>query len=318
MKIKMKSLSSILSVFFTVFLAIILAISVSVVLVLTNRAFESTFEEESKIALQGLSGTVKTYEGKVESAANMLTNNHDLSEAVAEQNHFTMVELLKTSVRDNGLSYAFIADNSGKVVASTTSDFELPNFAKLSHVQSALQGKPSLTHEALFDKNLCICYGTPLISNGKTIGIISTVRSLQDNTSLDQLKSYTGCEFTVFYGDERISTTIMKENKRQIGTKLSADVAKKVISGKQTFIGKTSILGVTHMANYTPILGPDGNAVGALFAGKNIVAAEQMSQMSIFLSVGISILMILLAVIVLNRFVVKRVKTAERSCDSGK
>jgi len=308
-KIRLKSLSSILSAFFTVFLALILAISVSVVLILTNQAFESTYEDESKIALQGLTGNVKSYDVKVETAANKLADNQDLVESVIGANQFTMVQALKDSVRDNGLSYTFITDTSGKVIAASTSDFDLPDFSKLSHVQAALQGKATLTNEAILDKNLCICYGTPLESGGKIIGMISAVRSLQDTVTLDQLKGYTGCEFTVFYGDERISTTIIKDEKRQIGTKLNADVAKKVITGKQNYIGKTDILGAPYMANYTPVLGPDGNAVGVMFAGKNISTAEQTSRLCILASVGISIFMIILAIIILRRFVIKRVKS---------
>lgn len=308
MKIRLKSLSSILSVFFTVFLALILAITVSVVLIFSNQAFESTFREESTVALQGLASTIKSYDIKTETAANKLADNQELIDAVNGNNQFTMGELLKTSVRDNGLSYTFVANSYGKVIASSTTDFELPKFADLTHVKAALQGKDNLAHEAILDDNLCICYGTPLVSNGKTIGMVSAVRSLQDIITLDQLKGYTGCEFTVFYGDKRISTTVTQGDKRQIGTKMDADVAQKVIAGKQNFIGKTEILGVPYMGNYAPVLGPDGSAVGALFAGKNIVAAEQMSRLCIALSVGISVFMIVFAVIVLRGFVKKRVK----------
>lgn len=308
MKIKLKSLSSILSAYFTVFLALILAVSVSVVLIVTNRAFESTFEDESKTALQGLSSTVNSDGLKAQNAANKLANNQDLIDSVTANNQFTMVQTLKESVRDNGLSYAFIADTAGKVIAASTNDFDLPNFSKLSHVQAALQGKALLTNEPLLDKNLCVCYGTPLIVNGKTIGMVSTVRSLQDSAALDQLKVYTGCEFTVFYGDERISTTIIKDGKRQTGTKLATDIAKKVIAGKQNYLGKTTLFSTSYMADYMPVPGPDGNTVGVLFAGKNISAAEQTSRLCIFLSIGISVLMIILSVIVLRRFVTKRVK----------
>ncbi len=308
MKIKLRSLSSILSVFFTVFLTLILAVSVSVVLILSSQAFESSFREESTIALQGLSNTLKSYDMKTETAAKKLADNPEMIDAVNGNNQFTMGELLKTSVRDNGLSYTFIANTYGKVIASSTSDFELPDFANLAHVKAALQGKNTLSHEAILGNNLCICYGTPLVSNGKTIGVISAVRSLQDTAILDQLKGYTGCEFTVFFGDERISTTVMQGDKRDIGTKMGTDVVGKVISGKQGFIGATSIQGTPFMGNYAPILGPDGSAVGAIFAGKNIVAAEQTSRLCILISVGIFLFMIVFSIIVLRRFVKRRVK----------
>ena len=305
MKTRFKSLSSVLSVFFTVCLALTVAVVASAVLLTSNRAFEGSFEEESKTALKGFVSDVNSYNIKVESAATTLANNPDLVGAVNGNNQFTMVELLKTSVRSNGLSYAFIADPNGKIIAASTTDFDLPDFAKLSHVQAAMKQKSLRTNEAILDKNLCICYGMPLIDNGKLIGVISTMRSYLDTATIDQLKAYTGCEFTVFYGDERISTTIMQDGKRQNGTAMSPEVAKTVLSGNKEFTGKSSILGVSHMTDYVPIEGPDGRPVGALFAGKNISAAEQTSRTTMLLCVGTALLFILLAVAIL-RTVIKR------------
>ena len=45
----------------------------------------------------------------------------------------------------------------------------------------------------------------------------------EDKTALlDDLKAQLGCEFTIFYGDERAYTTILQDGQRAIGTKLSS------------------------------------------------------------------------------------------------
>lgn len=303
-----RSLSSALSAFFIVFLAVILTIVVTIISVFTNQIFEDSFEEESKIALQGLTTTMKSYQSSVQEAGNKLANSSAFVDSVASDNQYTTVEALKDQVKSYNITYAFLADANGNLVAKTTTDFDLPDFAKLNHIQGAIKGESTLANEAVTGKTLCICYGTPIKKDGKTIGILSTVRTLQDHTFVDQLKGYTGCEFTIFMGDERINTTIMKGDKRQTGTKMDPAIAKKVIDGKQSFIGKTTILGNQMIANYAPILGADGKAVGAVFSGKSIQETQRKSQLIILFSVGVALIMMIVSTIVLSRFIRKRVK----------
>lgn len=308
MKTRLKSLSAVLSIFFTICLTLIVTVVASVILFTSNQAFESSYEQESKTAIQGFESNIESYSSKVQGAAVSLSNSQDLIEAVKGKNEFTMMEMLKTSVKNSGLSYAFVLDPHGEVLAASTNDFTVPNYAKLVHVQAALQQKSQLTNEAITDKNLCICYGMPLIDNGTLVGVVSTVRSYVDTATLDQLKNYTGCEFTVFYGDERAATTLMKDGKRQTGTKMPADISKTVLTRKKEFTGRNNILGANYMSDYSPIIGPDGKTVGALFAGKNIDAADKTSQMMVMLAVGISVLMVVIAIIILRIFVKRLVK----------
>lgn len=308
MKMRAKSLSSVLTAFFAICLALILTIVVTVVLVLSSQSFEGNYQNESKIALQGFSNSLKTYSNKTAEAANKLAGNRSLVEAINLQSYVTVNSLLKETCTNYGLSYLFITDASGKVMSSSTNNLEVTDFSKLEHFQKAVKGETTVVCEPIDGKNLCYCSGYPIKYNGNVIGIVSAAFSLQDSTLPDLLKSYTGCEFTVFYGDERISTTIQQGGKRQNGTKMDAGIAASVLTGKKNYLGKANILGKQYMAQYQPILGPSGNAVGAIFAGTDIDMAEQLLRKSIFVSIGISVLLMLAAAVVLRRFMKKRVK----------
>ncbi len=308
MKTKVKSLSSILSILFTVFLVLTVTLASGAVLVFSSHSFENSIQEQSAAALQGFAGSVKDYGVKAESGANALRSSQKLVDAVNTGNQFTMVDLLKSTVRSKGLSYAFIANSKGEVIASSTNDFTLSDFALLSHVKSALEQKPVLTNEAISDKNLCVCYGTPLMDNGKLIGVVSTMRSYADTAIVDSMKMYTGCEFTVFYGNERINTTFTQNGERQTGTRMPENVAKAVLTGNKEYTGKALVLGANHMTDYKPIPGPDGKAVGALFAGKNIGEQEKTFRTGIILSIIISLIFTILSISVLRTVMKRKVK----------
>lgn len=308
MKKKFKSLSSVLSVFFTVCLVLIVTAATSSALLTSRQTMQKNFEGKSKIALQGFVSSYKTYTLKVGTAAASLINSQETVDAVKAGNQFAMGELLKAAVRNNGLSYAFLTDPNGTVLAASTNDLDLSNFKKLAHVRSALQNKPLMTNETVTGNNLCICYGTPLLDNEKLIGVVSTMRSYADAATLDQLKTYTGCEFTVFSGDQRISTTFMKDGKRQNGTKMPPETVREVLTEKKNIMQQAELFGGSYMASYAPILGPDGTAVGALFAGTDVSDESRAFRTSVLLSVGITVVMVLLAVVILRIFVKKLVR----------
>nr|WP_319489493.1 methyl-accepting chemotaxis protein [uncultured Caproiciproducens sp.] len=307
-KIRQKSLASLLSVFFIGTLAIALAVVVSINSVFTNRIFEDTYEEQNQTAMQGLKSILSDYQVNLGSAGKELAQNTDFLDAVAGGNQYSIVETMKNQIKAYNISYAFLTDVRGNILYSTTTDFDLPEFSKLNHVKKAMEGKNVIVNEAISGKTLSICCGTPVKRNGNLIGMISTVQSLEDHNVIDQLKQYTGCDFTVFNGDEGVNTTLMKDKKRQTGTKMDAAIAQKVLTGKQNYTGKTDVLGTSMMVNYVPILGDDGKAVGAMFTGKSIAATEQRSMQTVAVSVGAALLVMLISTVCLRRIVKKRVK----------
>ena len=84
---------------------------------------------------------------------------------------------------------------------------------------------------------------------------------------LDDLKRETGCEFTIFHGDERAYTTILQDGKRAVGTKLSAELKETILVKGESYVGNTQILGVDHLCSYVPTKGEDGKINGLIFSG---------------------------------------------------
>lgn len=91
---------------------------------------------------------------------------------------------------------------------------------------------------------------------------------------LDDLKRETGCEFTIFHGDERAYTTILQDGKRAVGTKLSAELKETILVKGESYVGNTQILGVDHLCSYVPTKGEDGKINGLIFSGISISDAN--------------------------------------------
>lgn len=315
MKNKKKSLGFVLSVFFFSMLFVILTIAIAVFSSFTGQAFERSCRQDCSVALNGLSETLKDFSNSVQSAGNELSKNPDLISAVLEKNNYDMVSALKTDVLTHDLSYAFITDKSGKIIASSTSELDLQDLSNLHHVKQALDNQKSLVNEVLTGKMLCVCYGAPILNDGDLIGCVSAVRSLQsvsdstvETNFLDQLKAYTGCEFSVFLGDEQINTTTSINKVRQNGQQMESDISRMVLQEKQTYITKQTILGKDFISGYMPILGYDGEAIGALFAGKDITSIQTAQRTVMLLIILLAVALMLGATLVLNKFIKKRVK----------
>ncbi len=108
---------------------------------------------------------------------------------------------------------------------------------------------------------------------------------VDDKTALlDTLKEKMDCEFTIFHGDERAYTTIQQNGQRAVGTRLSSDIADKVLKQGQSYVGYAKILGEKHLCSYVPTYGPNGQVDGLIFAGISMSKAYAHMNFTVLLA----------------------------------
>ena len=123
---------------------------------------------------------------------------------------------------------------------------------------------------------------------------------------MDSLHETTGIEYSLFYGKERVITTLKDSSgKKAVGYNISDDVASHVITNKQTYFLKTIPSGSTknYYCYYAPMLNSDGTAVGMVFTGResDSVAASiraiilQMVIISLLITIATSTVGIVVA-----------------------
>ncbi|SDN49102.1 methyl-accepting chemotaxis protein, partial [Aureimonas jatrophae] len=96
------------------------------------------------------------------------------------------------------------------------------------------------------------------------------VRKLNDFVEpVDRIKELVGGVATIFAGDTRVTTNVLKpDGSRAVGTKLTSPaVLETVLSKGQPYRGAADILGERHLVAYDPIKDAANRTVGVLFVG---------------------------------------------------
>lgn len=88
-----------------------------------------------------------------------------------------------------------------------------------------------------------------------------------DTEFIDEIMNTTKSPATIALGDTRISTNIVIDGKRIVGTKISKEVSDIVLKEGKTYKGEAEILNSTYEAEYYPIKDKNGNNIGIWFVG---------------------------------------------------
>lgn len=128
------------------------------------------------------------------------------------------------------------------------------------------------------------------------------------NTMIENLRTETGIDYTIFYGDTRYLTTINKAgtNEKLVGTKASDKIVQTVLKGGQeTSALNLSIEGQPYHAYYVPMKNADGTVVGMVFAGRHSADVNQNVAHAVLMMVLIAVIAIV-AVIIIGVFISRK------------
>jgi len=88
---------------------------------------------------------------------------------------------------------------------------------------------------------------------------------------MDEIHNKTGLEYTLFWGDTRLITTILKKDGsgRLVGTKASDAVINDTLKGGKDYLGTNlNIEGQKFYGYYIPLKNSDGTIIGMCFTGR--------------------------------------------------
>ena len=139
---------------------------------------------------------------------------------------------------------------------------------------------------------------------------------------MDDIKAKTGLEYTLFYGDTRIVTTIKKTDGsgRLVGTKASDAVIKATLQGGQDYLGTNlNIEGQEFYGYYIPLKNSDGSIVGMCFTGRLASDVRKGINQAVLLNVIIAILIVVVVLVLgflLNKIVSAQMQSVADSIGS--
>ncbi|GEM_PF-5550658 len=262
----------------------------------------------SSSALSTMDSVIKYYSLGSKMAAETLSKDPEVILALEQGDKATVVAVAQQAVRAMGLNIDLITftDMQGRVFARSHSTITGDLIVNQQNIRSALQGESSTQIEMGSQVGLSARTGTPIQNHkGELIGVVSVGYSLVSEAFVDAMKETTGNEFTVFIGDRRASTTIFKDGKRAVGTKLDPHIAEIVLDQKQVYTGEAKVIGMPYATAYRPILDYEGNAIGAFFTGVSTAGVNNLRRQAILNAAIIELLIMSLVIAVMLLYVRK-------------
>ena len=120
-----------------------------------------------------------------------------------------------------------------------------------------------------------------------------------DMTVFDNIKSISGIDTTVFFGDTRYATSVVSDGKRAVGTQASAEIVSKVMTANSPLTSDSAnVNGVKYFAYYIPLTQPsDGSVCGMVFAGKSREAVQEEVMSVVWIVIAASVFICLLSAV---------------------
>lgn len=310
-KTKFISLSVKLSCIIVAALVLCAALAVAITLIQSNNFADSLITDQVERALTGLKENFSALAKECEVKTTILSEDRTILSAIKSERPDSIAQALK-DISGSGLDFVLVADGSGKLVFSSNG---ADNAGDAFYTEKALKspgvyGNGTSGIAALFSVRVA---GYGVNAAGYLIGGISYAQT----ELLDELKSVHGSDFTIFAGDVRLSTTILQDGERVVGTQLDATVADIVLNGKKDYNGSAKILGDPYRTAYAPILDNDGNAVGVLFTGLPMKQIEQNRLSVVLISIGIAAVFIVIANIILLLYISRGVRKPLNALTDG-
>ncbi len=230
----------------------------------------------------------------------LLASRPDVAAAIVAKDKAKLVEIAKQAQRDLKIQFVTIADADGVVVARGHSDKSGDSVKNQVNVQKALAGQTTIGMEEGTAVKFSLRAGAPVYQDGKIVGSVTAGINLSSsNDFVDEMKKVLDVECTIFYGDTRVATTLEREGKRVVGTRMdNPRVIETVLQKRARFLDINKIIGREYNTAYWPILGTDGNVAGMLFIGSDRAAIAATERTILYSTLAASSMVALVVLVV--------------------
>ncbi|WP_243367512.1 methyl-accepting chemotaxis protein [Fundidesulfovibrio soli] len=243
----------------------------------------------------------------------LIASDLAIAQGIAKGDTAFLQKQAKTIIQKTGIDFLTITDASGKVVARGHSDKIGDSALSQLAITKGLKGEESVGIEEGTVVKLSVRGGAPVRLDGKIVGAVSVGEDLGTHAFVDQVKNDMGVECTIFKGDMRETTSIVREGKRAVGTVMdNANVIETVLKKSSTFRSQNTILGSLYDTVYWPLITADGKTGGMLFIGKDrksIDATKRGITWSVLGSAVVIGLLLLVVALFVTRKLTKPIST---------
>lgn len=283
-------------------LAITVAIVLTVSLVIFGSYNDSILVERSVIGMSVLENTLNEKIDELQTNYDSWSSQSSFVGAMTFRNETYFADEWKKIATSEG-DFCAVSDINGNVL------YKSDNYPFTTFDLGAVAAGTNTIHGIYVHDGVltALCSGK-ITANGVTSGL--TIGFRMDSLDwIDSLKKLTECDVTIFNGNTRYATTIINpsNNQRVIGTAMSSDIENEVINNKNTYKGKTTIIGKPYYVSYDPMYDCNKNVVGAFFSGNDATSANTQFTSIIIVSVIIALVALAITAVIVLIFTRKKV-----------
>jgi methyl-accepting chemotaxis protein len=262
----------------------------------TGKGFDAEARDNIALFQAVVDKQVESQKTDLFQTATSLSHNAAIIDAAAKRDAKTLKALLKPELEIQQVDSILVSDENGVIIVRAHDDKAGDSALNLLTLASALKDKPVVGIERGNVVKFGVRAAQPIKKDGRIIGVVAVGNSLTGDKFVDAIKALTGMEVTIFDQDTRVSTTVMKDGKRAVGTKMdNPAVLDTVLAKGQSFHATNVILGKPYETAYWPLKDVNGKTEGMFFIGKERRVIEQtkssITWSMLLAAVAISILM---------------------------
>lgn len=276
-----------------------IAVTVIPALYLFSGTIQKENEERALLGAAGLQSILDTYKNDALHYGLILAKHPLLAATVESRDPVQVLGVLAPLVQEAKLDFATVSDNKGIVIARTHMlEKKGDSVSNQSNIRQALAGAAFAAIEPGTEVKLAARAGIPIKNaTGEIVGVLSVGYDMTKHMAVDQAKKLFSTETTLFLGDVRMTTTIIQNGQRVVGTKLNEAIAQKVLKEGQGYTGEAEILGTQYITTYLPLLGADDKPIGVVFAGQKLSEAIAARDKLLYSVTGISLVVIVVTIL---------------------
>lgn len=121
-----------------------------------------------------------------------------------------------------------------------------------------------------------------------------------DENIVDTIGKLTNDTCTIFLQDTRVTTNVLKDGKRAVGTKASPEVIEKVLKNKEHYFGEADVVGVKYQTAYKPIYDQSNQVVGMFYVGVSKQFVDGLINKALIEILAAAFIVLLLSVLLVT------------------
>jgi hypothetical protein len=276
-----------------------LAFSVATFLVISKR-FEVQSSDEVRSRSVAIGHLLELAQQRCLVAAEIESRNPVLTAVLTGGGNNEDARAITTATANaSGFDFIIVFDqHSLPVVSSTPLKDGAAAETSRATVQHALSGKSGAGFERDPSGRLTLGGSAPIKDGDRVIGCVLVGKFVQGEEFVDRVKKIFDVECTLFNGDTRVVTTIVRDGKRFVGTKMDNPlVLETVLNRGEDFFNRNTIGGKQYDTAYWPLRDANGKTEGMGFIGRDRAAVRD-AYLSLFglLAVIVAIVAVIVAI----------------------